>query len=180
MEYIDKELEMEKVIVKSWVAFVKPVFVTLLLLVIVYLALSNKAAINRSFVYPLLQNIGVDASYRSMTFALLMLPLLLMLLKSAYSVALLRTYRMTITDRGVYFEGGILPWKKEERHWGYSQIYEALYRTESQFLGWLLTFGTIVIVGREGSTKEYSITHMKNPREVSGLINERIHQSGQG
>lgn len=167
---------MTKVIRKSWIAFIKPVFSLIILILLIYLAIHQHSRINEKVVTPLLEALEIGSSYSTLTFVIILSPLIFLLGKAVYTLALLRTYKMTISERGVYFEGGLLPWKKDERFWTYSQIFEALYRTENQLLGWLLRFGTIIIVGKEGSTREYSISYMHHPREASSLINERVHR----
>lgn len=83
---------------------------------------------------------------------------------------------VTIGPNGVAYRSGILPWKRRENYWRYDQIYQAKYLNRPEFWGWVFRFGDLIIIGREGSTREYRIAELHNPRRAQALISSRIRE----
>jgi hypothetical protein len=91
-----------------------------------------------------------------------------------WKVSLLRSKVLTIYDRKVCFNYGILPWRKTSLQWHCYQIFSSECRNPNSFWCWVCRYGTLVIIGKEGSTKEYSISLLHNPNRACGIINTMV------
>ena len=154
----------------SWVVYLRPIsqIVFLLGISIIYLAYWEEA---RSF----LRNV-LPSTPSIVPILISQLPLLAFItgiLKAIWKVCLNRSLIIIIGLDGVEYRAGILPWKRHENFWKYDQIFTAMYATKPEFLGWLFRFGALIIVGREGSTREYRIDGLHNPRRAQSLICSR-------
>ena len=155
---------------KSWVTYLRPLLGIVLYGIFALVYVYFWSDINAFF-------IGSSGDTQSGTIGFFMaLPLIgfvIGTLSDIWQVCLNRSVMISIGPGGVAYRSGILPWKREESHWRYHQIYRAMYVNQPQFLGWLLRFGDLVIVGREGSTREYRIGGLHNPKRAQLLISSR-------
>lgn len=78
-----------------------------------------------------------------------------------------------IDESAVVFHSGILPWNTSHYYWKPFQIFSAAY-DQHGFLRWLLSYGSVAITGREGSTKEFLIPGLWRPKQCSIEINSVI------
>ena len=90
----------------------------------------------------------------------------------AWRIALLRSVKLSVHNDYVSFVSGILPWSKEEQHWAPHHIFNARYQYRGNFIGWMFRFGDVIVVGKEGSTREYYIHGIHRPRYASIAINQ--------
>lgn len=93
-----------------------------------------------------------------------------------YDILYLRSFRWKVGSEGVHYASGILPWRKIDNFRTYNQIFEAGYRYG--FLGWLLNYGTIHIIGKEGNTSYTAQRMVAKAKRLQGEINRYLHASG--
>ena len=67
------------------------------------------------------------------------------------------TMRLRVLEDRVLYNKGILPWNKFHRGWYDYQIYDCLFSTSNKFFGWLFDYGDLHIIGKEGTTQQYTI-----------------------
>lgn len=91
-------------------------------------------------------------------------------LDTIWKMLLIRSEALTVTAAGVGYRKGLLPWKRMQLVWRYDQIYETRFGFRPQFWGWVFRCGDLVIVGREGSTREYRIRGLHRPNRAQALI----------
>jgi hypothetical protein len=157
----------------SWVKYVDPcmrlfVFATCTLY---YLFLLDEI---KAWVLKFLPNLS--SGTLSILVVLPVLWFVLEMVRAAWTIWLNNTIVLTVAPDGVAYRGGILPWKRWEQYWRYHQIFSTKYANRPEFLGWMLRVGDLIIVGREGSTHEYRIRGIHNPRQVQMLISSRIER----
>lgn len=81
-----------------------------------------------------------------------------------------RSAVVTVDQTGVRYRAGVLPWRKVAHHWLPEQIFTAT-SDERGFFRWALGYGTVALVGKEGTTREVEFERMRQPRDCAAAIN---------
>lgn len=161
----------ETIIVRrSWVTYVRPGvrLAVMIAAAVAYLAFRGEVMLFLRDAAPTVQPVVHGA--------IAALPLLIFIVgacRAIWRILLNSSFILRIGKDGVDCREGILPWKKTEYYWRYNQIFGANYANRPEFLGWLLRCGDVTIVGREGSTRNYCIWGVHDPRRVQVLISGR-------
>ena len=134
---------------KSWLAYLRLVFTTLLLFL-------------GSLIVVAVTNFGVG-----------LFGLIVALAWPVYRFLDLRSYKIYYDDRGVWIYSGILPWTKGVSGVKWVDLDEAVFY--QSMLGWIANSYTVQLTHRYTKTDEILMTHTAKGREVSGQINY-IHQ----
>ncbi|GEM_PF-3410536 len=91
-----------------------------------------------------------------------------------HDIAVLRSVVIQTSENGVCFKSGILPWKKQEFFWSYSQLFRASYR--HSFFGWLFNYGHITLTDSKGTTSFSTQFFIHNAKTLASEINFHIMQ----
>ena len=157
----------------GWVAYLRSLLLIVLLIGFTSLYISHWAKIHAFF-------LEVFANAPSFVSALIMIiPLIAFtagVIKEIWQLLLNRSVAVMIGPNGVAYRSGILPWKRRENFWRYDQIYQAKYSNRPEFWGWVFRFGDLIITGREGSTREYRIAGLHNPKRAQQLISSQTKE----
>ena len=154
---------------KHWVVYMKTIakylsFIAILFLIEIYLVLPNIEVVQK-----ILNNINIPfhLEYRYIRFIGYAITLYL-ILELVYVLFYIKSFRWNVFQNRVYHNYGILPWKRYGRAWNREQIYDVVVKED--FFGWLLKYGTIEVIGREGVTSAYRISHIKNAIKLRDTI----------
>lgn len=164
------------VVRKSWVNYVAPALSLSALAAAAGLVLAWRGPIDQSF----REAVGASGS-TALPWLAVALAFVLMAAGGAYRIALLRSAVLRIDDDGVSFTAGVLPWARTEMYWRPYQIFGAAYRLDRRFLGWLLRYGSVIVCGREGTTREYALAGMHAPKAAQlriAALADRYHSHG--
>ncbi|HCE46768.1 MAG TPA: hypothetical protein DET40_24740 [Lentisphaeria bacterium] len=91
-----------------------------------------------------------------------------------YQIALLKSVSFQMNENGVIFRAGLLPWKKQEYSWTYSQLFRASYC--HSFFGWLFNYGHITLTDSMGTTSFSTQFYIHNAKKLTEQINYHIMQ----
>jgi len=98
----------------------------------------------------------------------------IVLLGAAFMWMRLRSIAWVVTAEAVNLNGGWLPWTKYQSHLPIDTIFEAY--SGIGFWAKLLNYGHCTIRRTEGTTSSLSETFLARPRELTGLINQKVKQ----
>ena len=165
---------MEKRFRKSWVAYSNQSlgFIFGLIFLIAPIYYSDWVEIN--FIKSTTNSVRFLDENEWIVWIALLLPGIILTTSTIYKIFLLRTYVLIVTDEYVRYKGGILPWKRTERFWYYSQIFQSQLIQNPQFLSWFLRFGTIIIVEKQGTTEKDPIHLLHRAGIAVRIINQQL------
>lgn len=106
----------------------------------------------------------IDADPVLVVVAVILIPI------AVYNVLVARSALLTVDATGVRYSAGVLPWRKFSCQWTPDQIF-SVRSDERGVLRWMFGYGTVSIVGKEGTTREVSIARMSQPRDCAAAIN---------
>lgn len=156
---------------RSWITYVRPVLAILVLLV---LGVGHLAFYPEVMTFLRGANVASAGIAPGLLYAVPLLLLLAGIAGSIWKMVVNRSHRLTITPEAVIYESGVLPWRKEQMYWKHHHIYRAVYRNDHRFLGWLLRFGSLVVVGKEGSTREWTFKGLHDPKRAQLAISRYL------
>lgn len=99
--------------------------------------------------------------------------IVLVLPQRIYHFFYLRSIKITVGDKGVSYKHGIIPWKKFNYYWHNDQIYGSEV-SGSGFIKWLFKYGTVHIIGKEGTTRKTPIKGIGNAEKCCIHINSIV------
>jgi len=82
--------------------------------------------------------------------------------------------KCVVDNHGVMFKGGFLPWRKWQSCWNYGQVFSSNYTHD--FLGWLLGYGRVTIVSREGAAERNWVDKIGGAKQLSAFVNQRVNE----
>lgn len=101
---------------------------------------------------------------------LLVLIVVVVIPMALHRMLVARSAVVTVDETGVRYRAGVLPWRKVAHHWLPEQIFTAT-SNEQGFFRWALGYGTVALVGKEGTTRQVSFERMRRPRDCAAAIN---------
>jgi hypothetical protein len=82
-----------------------------------------------------------------------------------------RSAVVTVDQTGVRYCAGVLPWRKVAFHWLPEQIFIATVDDRRLFRWWALGYGTVALLGKEGTTREVAFERIRRARDCAAAIN---------
>lgn len=158
---------------KSWTTFVSNFAATFAWIALAAFILVRR----RDWAAALIQD-GIDASLVGWLFTLALVFIAYRVIARIWRFFWLRSFTITVGDDLVTVRYGILPWTKFQRSWDGDQMHECLMES-SGFTNWLLRTGDLIIVGSEGSTREYRMRSIGNINVACGAINQMRREARQ-
>lgn len=101
---------------------------------------------------------------------LLALTILVLIPIEIHRMLVARSAVVTVDETGVRYRAGVLPWRKSAYHWLPEQVFTAT-SDERGLFRWAFGYGTVALVGKEGTTREVSFERMRQPRDCAAAIN---------
>lgn len=101
---------------------------------------------------------------------LLALTLVVLIPIELHRMLVARSATLTVDETGVRYRAGVLPWRRSAYHWLPEQIFTAT-ADERGFFRWALGYGSVALLGKEGTTREVSFERMRHPRDCAAAIN---------